>query len=287
MPGKAPTFIGIGPQKAGTTWLDAVLRRHDAICLPPDRKEVFFFDKYYERGRAWYENLFAGCEHRTAIGEITPTYFAKPYVLRCIANDYPDIKVIVILRHPVDRLISHYGMFVENGSQAQDVMQAVDMHEALYRNSNYAAYLPVLFELFNKEQIHIMIYEELFANAQARREHLHALAHFLGVDPQQLSACDIADKVRQTRGPPKNRWLFQAVMRLRKFVMRYDMEWIIALARRLGIRREHMLKPKSGDRDITPDAREKLDQMLAGDIEAVEHYLGRPIHIWYDKSRTE
>lgn len=282
MPGKVPTFIGIGPQKAGTTWLDAVLRRHDEICLPADRKEVFFYDKYYERGRDWYEGLFANCGESKAIGEVTPTYFAKPHVLRRIADDYPDIKLIVILRHPVDRLISHYGMFVENGSQAQDVMQAVDMHEALHRNSNYSQYLPVLFQLFSPDQIHIMIYEELFANEQARKEHLCALAHFLGVNPQQLSECDITDKVRQTRGPPKNRWFFQVAMRLRKFVMRHDMEWVISLAKRLGIRREHFLRRKLRGKGISHDKRKKLNHMLAADIEAAEQYLGRNIDIWHD-----
>ena len=277
-----PTFIGIGPQKAGTTWLDAVLRRHGDICLPPDRKEVFFFDKYYNRGREWYESLFTGCDNCNAIGEITPTYFAKPHVMQRIAEDYPDIQLIIILRHPVDRLISHYGMFVENGSQAQDVMQGVEMHEALYRNSNYLAYLPELFKFFDRSQVHIMIYEELFADDQARRQHLYALGRFLDVDPDNLANCDVADKIRETRGPPKSRWLYMTASRLRKWLMRHDMERVIDFAKRLGLRREHLLQARSGARHKTVSARERdmLEKKLEPDIQLVERYLGRSIPVW-------
>jgi hypothetical protein len=278
-----PTFIAIGPQKAGTTWLDAVMRQHGDICLPADRKEVFFFDRYYDRGLDWYEGLFSHCAACNAIGEVTPTYFAKPHTLRRIAAHYPDIRLVIILRNPVERLITHYGMFIENGSRARDIYEALDMHEALYRASNYAAHLPVLFDLFDPEQIHIMIYEELFAHDRSRQRHLYELARFLGVNADEMVSRDIAEKIRETRGPPKSRLLYGIATYIRKLLLRYDMEWIVKCLNRLGLRRAHFLQKSNTPphKKVDEVTRRELYSKLAEDIRVTELYTGRTIEQWH------
>ena len=47
---KVPNFVGVGPPKCATTWLDAMLRQHPKIFLPKHQKEVFYFDWYHDRG---------------------------------------------------------------------------------------------------------------------------------------------------------------------------------------------------------------------------------------------
>ena len=54
-----PTFLVIGAQRAGTTWLHLVLQSHPHIYMPKRRKEVHFFDWYYDRGVGWYQ--ITGC----------------------------------------------------------------------------------------------------------------------------------------------------------------------------------------------------------------------------------
>lgn len=52
-----PSFLGIGAMRSGTTWLDQMLRSHADIYMSERRKEVHFFDQYYDRGLSWYEDF--------------------------------------------------------------------------------------------------------------------------------------------------------------------------------------------------------------------------------------
>ena len=58
-----PTFLGIGVPRGGTTWLHTTLISHPDVYMPTRRKEVRFFDRYYERGLGWYETFFCAPEH--------------------------------------------------------------------------------------------------------------------------------------------------------------------------------------------------------------------------------
>jgi len=69
-----PDFIGIGAQKAATTWLDAALRKHKSLRLPVGRKEVHFFNRNVWKGRKWYFWHFRGGVGRVK-GEITPAHY--------------------------------------------------------------------------------------------------------------------------------------------------------------------------------------------------------------------
>ena len=73
MSGK-PNFIYIGPDKAGSSWLHEVLLRHPQVFLSP-AKDLYFFDRYYDRGIAWYLRQFddAGPEH-VVVGEVCQDY---------------------------------------------------------------------------------------------------------------------------------------------------------------------------------------------------------------------
>ena len=68
-----PAFLGIGVPRAGTTWLHTLLASHPDVYTPTLRKEINFFDRYYDRGLSWYEALFPppeNAERYQAIGEI-------------------------------------------------------------------------------------------------------------------------------------------------------------------------------------------------------------------------
>ncbi len=105
-----PNFIIIGAQKCGTTSLYNYLTRHPQI-LPATRKEVHFFDLRFDKKRInWYYNQFPQTEtpNQTITGEASPYYIFHPLVPQRISQYIPDIKLIVLLRNPVDRAASHY-----------------------------------------------------------------------------------------------------------------------------------------------------------------------------------
>ena len=99
---RPPDFIGIGAQKAGTTWIYEKMRQHPGIAFPAG-KEVHFWDKHISRGIPWYFSRFGAVPDKLA-GDITPAYSILPR--RCIERllaACPDTHFFMVLRNPIDR----------------------------------------------------------------------------------------------------------------------------------------------------------------------------------------
>jgi hypothetical protein len=122
----------IGAQKAGTTSLFRYLAEHPAVT-PPRLKEIHFFDQHWERGVPWYRAHFPltilGGPHFT--GEASPYYLFHPRVPERMARVLPDAKILVLLRNPVDRAISHYQWEVRYGNERLTFRDAIGREEHL------------------------------------------------------------------------------------------------------------------------------------------------------------
>jgi len=103
---RTPSFIVIGAQRCGTTSLWEYVRLHPEIGVPV-KKEIHYFDHFYNKGIKWYEGKFHRCKERV-IGEASPFYILHPRCPERIAKECVDVKLIVLLRNPVDRAYSHY-----------------------------------------------------------------------------------------------------------------------------------------------------------------------------------
>ncbi len=104
--GGTPSYLIVGAQKAGTTFLYQEMTRHPQISAALT-KEIHFFDDHYQRGLHWYQGFFPGAGSRV-MGEATPSYLFHPHAIGRIAHDLPDAKLIVLLRDPVRRAFSQY-----------------------------------------------------------------------------------------------------------------------------------------------------------------------------------
>lgn len=91
--------MGIGGQKCGTTWLYQWLRRHPQISFP--QKEIHFWDSQRSKGVQAYRDLFNGRDHE---GDITPAYGHLGIdVIRDIREHFPDLRLIYLVRNPMER----------------------------------------------------------------------------------------------------------------------------------------------------------------------------------------
>jgi len=107
---RLPDFLCIGAQKAGTTWLYENLRRHPGIYLH-GRKEIHYWNRRTHRGLLFYSRYFRDAGTRVT-GDITPAYAVlSPEEMRSIAEVIPGLRVIYLLRDPVDRAWSHALMY--------------------------------------------------------------------------------------------------------------------------------------------------------------------------------
>ena len=130
-----PDFLVIGGQKCGTTALYAYLRWHPRITGPA-WKEVSYFDRHYGRGEAWYHGQFpsrprlrvtGGRSGRLPlVGEASPSYVLHPNAPERVHALVPDVRLVVLLRDPVDRALSHYNHEVALGREPLSFEEALE-----------------------------------------------------------------------------------------------------------------------------------------------------------------
>lgn len=276
---QAPTFLGVGPPKCATTWLDSVLRQHPEILLPSSQKEVFFFDNYYDRGELWYRGLFKGADAYLAAGEISTSYIASDQALERIRRFDPDIKIIIMLRNPVNRMVSNYRMFVENGRTDSSFEEALVDQPAIVAYSRYGEHLDRITKFFPRSNVFVGIYEEIFQGPEQMNTFLSALLVFLGVDASSPERFLHARPVRAAKGAPRSLWLVRKAKRIRRQLKRMNLEWLVKLLERVGVSRELFLKEAQSP-TVSNELRARLMADFEDDISAVEAFLGRPVPSW-------
>jgi len=205
-----PDFLIIGAQKAGTTALYAYLRRHPAIT-GPSWKEVSYFDRHYGRGEAWYRGNFPNRVRARGklVGEASPSYIFHPLGPERVKALVPEARLVALVRHPVDRALSHYHHEVALGREPLRFEDALDAEEDRLRGEEerlaadpsyfsrawwshayksrgrYAEQLERWLAVFPREQLLILPSEDL--GGEPERTHARVL-DFLGAVPHRLDA---------------------------------------------------------------------------------------------------
>src|SRR5229473_3108964 len=134
-----PDFVIIGTQRGGTTSLYNYLAEHPSIGAA-SIKEVHFFDtSHYKQGLAWYRAHFPPFVQKYytqhvqkqafITGEASPYYLFHPFAARRMANSLPHVKLIVMLRNPVDRAYSHFYHELEGGHETLPKGTVLDIEE--------------------------------------------------------------------------------------------------------------------------------------------------------------
>lgn len=194
---RLPDFIVIGAPKAGTTSLcDYLSARHDIHIF--EGKEARFFTTRFEQGIEWYASLFSKAESGQLVGEGTPGYAIGPntnIVSERIKTHVPSAKLIYMVRHPIERIKSHYVQRLANGHEDIGLSQAVMSQKLFVETSKYNDRLADYLHHFPAEQIHIIFFEDLMANTQ---KVLSECLTFLGAD--QTAQTELAKRgARETR----------------------------------------------------------------------------------------
>lgn len=138
-----PSFMLIGGQRCGTTSLFKYLAEHPQVMRPPVEKGTDYYTLYYGRGRKWYRGHFPlRVSARLQTGRSTPAvafeactyYMFHPFALGRIAKDYPDLKLVVMLRNPVERAYSAYKHEYARGFEPEsDFERALDLEHVRLR----------------------------------------------------------------------------------------------------------------------------------------------------------
>ena len=194
------TFLVIGAQKAGTTWLDEALKAHEDIFTPSVKEMHFFSSNWnYAKGLEWYASHFEEMKNERAAGECTPNYLRTVLssadknpdlagnVPERVLAAIPNAKLIVSLRNPVDRAVSAYFHMVTRGklSPFQRLRDVTDKF-GIAASGYYALHLKAWFEFFDQSRFRILCYEEDILPDEAKATTIQSVYRFLGVDDQFL-----------------------------------------------------------------------------------------------------
>ncbi len=206
----SPDFLIIGAQKSGSSWLATHLGRQPDVYMPDS--EVHFFDKAYhfEKGPTWYEAHFSGAGPDQRVGEKTPDYLwttsdgaegHRADVHERIHTLYPNAKLLVTLRNPVQRAISALNHLIRTGrisplESADALLLGPKKHltqpHGVLRKGFYHEQIQAYLERFDRDQFLFLIFEEdIIAHPENT---LSRLRSFLG-----LSADFSADEAALSR----------------------------------------------------------------------------------------
>ena len=140
-----PSFLVIGAERSATRWLRFNLDRHPEVFSPP--VEINWFsdaEMMRARGRRWYQSQFDAWEGEPVLGESSARYLklasSPDQVAARIQRSIPDVRLVAILRQPVDRLESAVRMYVKQGRLAADV----DVYDLICRNDPIVAELDLI-----------------------------------------------------------------------------------------------------------------------------------------------
>jgi hypothetical protein len=196
-------FIVIGAQKAGTTSLWRYLEDNRMLRMPPAKEAPFFIEPAYPDGlRAYMRALFKDAPRRARLGTVTPSYMLGapgvpvPEVARRIRGVFPDVRLVALLRDPVERAWSAYRMGVRRGEERRpfDVVVAEQLQPAALAQARrepvprisyvtageYGRMLAAYLDEFARTQLHVELTADL---ARAPGDVVARVCAFIGVEP--------------------------------------------------------------------------------------------------------
>jgi len=182
--GALPNVIVIGAMKCGSTSLHKYLDAHPQIAMSEGKELNFFYrdERWENQGVPWYRSQFDA--DAPVRGESSVNYTKSPEISRVTAERMrqlvPDAKLIYLVRHPIDRAISHYLHTKAAGNEERPLSEALrDFDEAYVARGLYFANVRPFLKAFSHDQLLVIPQEALLAE---RSETLDLVFSFLGVD---------------------------------------------------------------------------------------------------------
>jgi len=297
---KLPNFLIVGASKSGTSSLYHYLRQHPDIYLSEKQKEGRFFsqmkdcfngpgDKVVEetviQSLEQYAALFEGYENQKAIGDISPEYLyfhekAIPLIKSTLGDD---VRIIIILRNPVDRAFSGYTHFIRDHRETLSFEEALQKEEERngqnwiwawqYKNSGFY-FDQVKAYLDHFKQTKIIVYDDLI-NHQA--EVIKEICLFIGVDPE--FQFDTSYKYNVS-GSPKSQVLYklETSRGLVTFIKKFLPKGLISKLKKSLTGEKQMVRM-----EMKLETREELIEFFKDDIQKVQELIQQDLSHWLQK----
>lgn len=266
---RLPNFLYVGPDKAGSSWLHEMLLKHPDVYMTP-AKDLYFFDRYYDRGLDWYVEQFRDAQDERIVGEVCQDYLFHPETAARIHDTLGPVKVMVCLRDPVERAWSSYLYARKHGIWLEPFSEALERRPELLEHGRYATGLSRFLERFPREQVHVALFDDLTADPQA---FLDDVTDFLEIDRLPLADKDLEARLAAARA--RSVRLASVARRLADWVREHDGAKLVGTVKRSRLVQRVLYRPidrqavRPTENDVTT-----VRTALAPEIEALERTLG-------------
>ncbi len=274
-------FIGIGVQRAGTTWIANCLKEHPQICLSSPKEVHFFGTPSYNYGLNWYSKHFL-CQKEQIVGEYDAGYYSSFPTAKQIKKHFPDTKLIICLRNPIERAFSNYLSVASFEFKNKSFEEYLEKHPEITKRGFYYSYLSNYFKLFPRQNILILIYEEINRDPKA---FIKKVYQFLNVNDQF-----IPPSLLKTKNPSKNYRAALAKKTMGKAIKKinsYKFGVIVAnFFKKIGFKKiielidKIISSPIGKYPQIDPSTRKRLLKVYQQDIKKLEKLIGLNLNFW-------
>lgn len=270
-------FVGIGVPRGATTWLHHLLRSHSEVYMPRRRKEVHFFDRYYERGMDWYSDFFPprqGHADHVVRGEITPDYIYCELCPERISAAGIE-RLILSLRDPVDRLYSTYKYARRNGRYTEDFESYIrGRGKTVLKQGAYARFIRRYLQFFDPSQLLVLVCESATANVESTKR---SLAEFLEIEETGFPP-EAGSRPRNQSQPMRWPRIFGALREAGRWLRRKDADSVVNAANAAGIR--GLFRTETEFREMDSRLRTDLWSYYEDDVAELEELLGVRLNAW-------
>lgn len=195
-----PDFVGVGSQKAGTSWWFSLIAAHPGVHeVPGVPKELHFFEGFWERefreeDIERYHRYFPR-QPGSIAGEWTTLYMHDPWVMPLLGLAAPQARILVLVRDPVERYISGIAHDLARGAPESAMLAAAHFSRGCYANQ-----FERLLKAFGRTQMLVLQYERC---VERSRVELAKTFEFLGLEDSGYIPAGLHSEVNKTTSKPR------------------------------------------------------------------------------------
>lgn len=304
---RLPQFLVAGAPKAGTTALHAYLRQQPGVFVPELKEPSFFAPDVPTRRRLSQDDYLALFDHPEAYrpftprGEVSVWYLYSQGAARAIHGLCGPIRIVALLRNPLEAIPALHAQFVFNGDEPLDLAAALDAEEErlagrgrppgswvgpeclAYRQVyRYAEQLDRFEAVFGQERVRWLLFDDFVGDTPGT---FTEILDFLGVE---APVAELDFRPHNPHRSPRHRWL-RSLFRRHEGALRGLARRLVprpGARRRLGWKLKEQLTRATGRKgprpDLEPGLRQRLADEMEGEIHALGTRLGRRLDHWLE-----
>lgn len=263
-----PDGLIIGAMRAGTTWVYEYLKARGDVCLPRGVKETFFFDRRFGKGVDWYAAHFRhrNREKHIRVVEVAPSYFHCNEAPTRIQGILGCPRLILIVRDPIERSISHYRHLRRRGLVSASLREAIDKFPEIVEASLYGRNIERWTAAFRESSIHVLWHDQLRSRPEL---FVTELCRALDIPFKPIPNHLRLRRDINSAGEPVSPWLARTGLRLANWLREHRCYAPIEFAKALGLKNIFFGFERGGKKIFVPDEEKRfLAKLVANDWEA-------------------